>query len=1046
MLMKSLKRTLASILTVVMMVTSVNFAFAANTNFTDVSSDYSTSVNRLSSIDIIKGYEDGTFKPEGTITRAEAATILVRMLGKESLANNSASISQFSDMSGHWANGYVNVASSAGIVIGYPDGSFGPENQVTYAEIVTMMVRSLGAGEAVSSAGIWPNNFLSFAMNESLTDDVAIVPNAPATRGDVAKIANETLDAPMWKATGYASDGTRTYEKTDTSNGGEKTLFTEKLELNKYEMYTITEELGTGALDPDQFKAEDADGNETTFTFAEGVTSSVIIGEEVDIWTNDDSDVVMIQHADDSDQKIISFTDLTDNSGTKATLELTDGTEKSYNYATGATNVIDGVSGGVGTADEDFDLPGTALINKDGKITTLNVYNYDKALVVKELKVNEDTNVYTVKADSDLPHSDTSLSYDLDTDVVNVTNAVGQTITLNDIEAGDMVMYAGANDEYLRVLQSNLVEGTVDAKDTDSIQIDGTDYDISPNFDGGSLIDSISVDDEVKAYLDAAGQIAMLDKIVGGSASGDYAIITDFYSYTDDRGNDKVKVELFDIASGETTGLKVFDAKKTDEEGTVFTGEDFYNEATDTVRNDAGLASGAYADYVGQVVNYEINSDKIVMYAVDADEIERGNNTSDFDADKEKISTQNGNFYVEGDTVKVIQATEIDSDNVLTVKTIDFATMKDTTNKEFILVDFDSDKETASYVYIPMTDSGDADNIVDTKQVINKSNSDNVGIITKIRELTGNDVEVTVMTNDGQQKFYVDKEETEGISTTAFDGGTINLDTSSDLTKFKGLLVAYTADLDSYVASENIQFSNNVNIAKFYEVNSKGEVKLLDNTDTKLTIDSFMNLGVLQSDITVTNAVAAQTNALTAGAGTIKGTTTTTGYDINGYRIVFGADSDAAINVVMSDSDKTATVTADWDASTVAAPANTAAIITAIATEIGDSSEFDNMTLTLADGATIADLDVAGTIIFAGGTDAGYAFTDAEVADTSDISETDSDITTYAAANTDEANTVYYYTVEIDDDGDLVDLDASSLENANNENAVSIMLFDPNEF
>jgi len=143
MLMNKLRRALATILAVAMLATNVNVGFAAKATFTDVDSEYTTAVSRLASIDILTGYEDGTFKPEGTITRAEAAAVIVRMLGKEKVAKASASVTQFKDMTGHWANGYVNTAAGAGVVKGYEDGTFKPDAQVTYAEIVTMMVRAL---------------------------------------------------------------------------------------------------------------------------------------------------------------------------------------------------------------------------------------------------------------------------------------------------------------------------------------------------------------------------------------------------------------------------------------------------------------------------------------------------------------------------------------------------------------------------------------------------------------------------------------------------------------------------------------------------------------------------------------------------------------------------------------------------------------------------------------------------------------------------------------------------------------------------------------
>ena len=100
----------------------------------------SSSIAHVSEFGIMEGYEDGTFRPSGRITRAEFATVLVRLKG----IAPSSGVSRFSDASGHWAEGYIVAAESAGLVEGYPDGSFRPNAQITRAEAVTALNRMLG--------------------------------------------------------------------------------------------------------------------------------------------------------------------------------------------------------------------------------------------------------------------------------------------------------------------------------------------------------------------------------------------------------------------------------------------------------------------------------------------------------------------------------------------------------------------------------------------------------------------------------------------------------------------------------------------------------------------------------------------------------------------------------------------------------------------------------------------------------------------------------------------------------------------------------------
>lgn len=100
-------------------------------------------VYELSSLNIMTGYGDNTFRPEETLTRAEAAAIMVRLLNLDKDVKQGETI--FSDvMDTHWASGYVNKAVEEGIIAGYGDGTFRPDEYVTYHQMVKMLVCALG--------------------------------------------------------------------------------------------------------------------------------------------------------------------------------------------------------------------------------------------------------------------------------------------------------------------------------------------------------------------------------------------------------------------------------------------------------------------------------------------------------------------------------------------------------------------------------------------------------------------------------------------------------------------------------------------------------------------------------------------------------------------------------------------------------------------------------------------------------------------------------------------------------------------------------------
>ncbi len=107
----------------------------------DVPADqwYSNYVNFCVKKGYIHGYEDGTFRPNGDITRGEFAAMLGRYLQLEQREEGG-----FTDISGHWAAGYINALQKAGVINGYGDGTFQPNGLLTRAEAVSMINRGIG--------------------------------------------------------------------------------------------------------------------------------------------------------------------------------------------------------------------------------------------------------------------------------------------------------------------------------------------------------------------------------------------------------------------------------------------------------------------------------------------------------------------------------------------------------------------------------------------------------------------------------------------------------------------------------------------------------------------------------------------------------------------------------------------------------------------------------------------------------------------------------------------------------------------------------------
>ncbi len=152
----------------------------------------------------IIGYEDGTVRPGANITRAEVATIFFRLLTDETRESYWSQSSGFTDVaSGAWYNNAVSTLTRAGILDGYEDGSFRPNASITRAEFTKIAVSFFKhAGGASSNPfndvpdSAWYAEFVKAAAELGLIDgyeDGTFRPNAPITRAEACTIVNRTL-------------------------------------------------------------------------------------------------------------------------------------------------------------------------------------------------------------------------------------------------------------------------------------------------------------------------------------------------------------------------------------------------------------------------------------------------------------------------------------------------------------------------------------------------------------------------------------------------------------------------------------------------------------------------------------------------------------------------------------------------------------------------------------------------------------------------------------------------------------------------------------
>ena len=130
--------------------------YSTETKYSDVKATdwYAKHIAYVSDKGLMEGYEDGSFKPEDKITRAEYATVVARFKNLERIATS------FEDSKDHWASEFIGAVANKKWITGYPDGSFKPANNITREEVVTMTNKMLD--RKVDEQGIGDLNIKKF--------------------------------------------------------------------------------------------------------------------------------------------------------------------------------------------------------------------------------------------------------------------------------------------------------------------------------------------------------------------------------------------------------------------------------------------------------------------------------------------------------------------------------------------------------------------------------------------------------------------------------------------------------------------------------------------------------------------------------------------------------------------------------------------------------------------------------------------------------------------------------------------------------------------
>lgn len=181
-----MKRKLLSLLTAAGLCLGLT-GYAGAASFPDVSdADTALAVEVLSGLGIVSGGSGGNYYPDQGLTRAQFCKLAVLAEGHGDQVTSSAYRTLFSDVAGsHWAAPYINLACEEGLVSGYGNGTFGPDDPVTVGQAVTVVLRLLGY--TTDQVGpFWPEDYMALGEQLGLLEGVSNDPDHALTQGEAA--------------------------------------------------------------------------------------------------------------------------------------------------------------------------------------------------------------------------------------------------------------------------------------------------------------------------------------------------------------------------------------------------------------------------------------------------------------------------------------------------------------------------------------------------------------------------------------------------------------------------------------------------------------------------------------------------------------------------------------------------------------------------------------------------------------------------------------------------------------------------------------------
>lgn len=547
--MRNLKRALslamASIMVLGMMV--VGAGAVSYDDFSDkdkiVNDD---AVSMLVELNVINGKDDGSFDPEGIVTRAEMAKMICVVLngGKDPSLGNVSNYT-YTDTVGHWAAAYIEYCTTLGIVAGDGTGKFNPSNTVTGAEAAKMLLVALGFKSEIEgfTGANWAVNVNVRANQKGLFDELSINPSEGLTRDNAAQMVWNALDAGV-VSYDYTliTDGSSITSSPTLIDNESKTLLTDKFKVAKLEGVIVANENATSTgtavekedvtvllLTSDDADSKQDEGDTITLKTA---TAANLLGKSVTMfakdWKNGAYQTVLGNPVVSSDNMIATISESSDADDVKDALK--DAGIKEVSKAVLVQNFIRATD----KDDKELTISGMADVAKltgNGiEVTVISNDNDNKAdFVIVTKMIAGKVSAYNAKGND----GDGYITVSALTDIAKADQIAGAEFAdvkgSEDLAKDDIVLYYRVGDTFYAEKADSVNVTVTSTKGSDTIKDGKNTYKasaLSSKYDDDNntvLTTAVEPDDEVTLYLDNFGYVVYTDAV---TAADEYMFIT----------------------------------------------------------------------------------------------------------------------------------------------------------------------------------------------------------------------------------------------------------------------------------------------------------------------------------------------------------------------------------------------------------------------------------------------------------------------------------------------------------------------------------------